>query len=172
MSQYNNDLDVLSIRKEGDRVFQALTLYKSGKVDKILISGDSGYITDRGLHEARQMKAILVKWGIPTQDIIAETASKNTHENAKNSSRLLQQSYPHLKSCILITSGIHMRRAMGCFQKQGMTVTPYSTSLYANRSGNFFWDQYIIPDVSNFSQWHDLLKEIVGYAVYDIVGYI
>jgi len=172
MAEYNNDLDVLSIRRQGDRIFQAVTLYKNGKVDKILISGDSGHLTDRGLHEARQMKAILVGWGIPETDILTEENSVNTYQNAKETSKLLRQSYPELKSCVLITSGIHMRRALGCFEKQGLKVTPYATDLYTNRTRNFYWDQYIIPNVSNFSLWNDLLKEMVGYLVYDIVGYI
>lgn len=172
MAEYNNDLDVLSIRRPGDRIFQAVTLYKKGKVDKILISGDSGHLTDRGLHEARQMKKILVGWGIPETDVITEEKSVNTHENALNTVKLLRQSYPELKSCVLITSGIHMRRALGCFEKQGLNVTPYSTDLYTNRSGNFHWDQYIIPNLGNFSCWNDLLKEVFGYMVYDMVGYI
>ncbi|MCR9173587.1 MAG: YdcF family protein [bacterium] len=172
MSEYNNDLGVLSIRRPADRIFQAITLYKKGKVKKILISGDSGHLGDRGLHEARQMKEILVQWGIPEQDIITEETSVNTHENARNTCKLLRKSYPEFKSFVLITSGMHMRRAMGCFQKEGLKVTPYSTDLYANRTKNFYWDQYIIPNVSNFSVWQDLLKEMVGYAVYDIAGYI
>jgi uncharacterized SAM-binding protein YcdF (DUF218 family) len=65
-----------------------------------------------------------------------------------------------------------MRRAMGCFQKEGLKVTPYSTDLYTNRTQNFYWDQYIIPNAGNFPIWQDLLKEMVGYATYDIAGYI
>ncbi|MDC0257366.1 YdcF family protein [Crocinitomicaceae bacterium] len=172
MSEYNNDLDVLSIRRPGDRIFQAVTLYKKGKVKKILISGDSGHLGDRGLHEARQMKEILIGWDIPENDIITEEKSTNTHQNAQNTCKLLRRSYPEFKSFVLITSGIHMRRAMGCFQKEGLNVTPYSTDLYTNQTRNFYWDQYLIPNVGNFPIWQDLLKEMVGYAIYDIAGYI
>ena len=172
MAEYNNDLDVLSIRRPGDRIFQAVTLYKKGKVRKILISGDSGHLTDRGLHEARQMKQILVSWGIPETDVLTEEKSVNTHENAKETVKLLQRSYPDLKSFVLITSGLHMRRALGCFQKEGLKCTPYATDLYSNRTNNFYWDQYLIPNVGNFSIWQDLLKEVVGYITYDIAGYI
>lgn len=172
MSEYNNDLNVLSIRRPGDRIFQAITLYKKGKVKKILISGDSGHLTKRGLHEARQMKEVLVTWGIPETDILTEETSVNTHENARNTVQLLNRSYPELKSFVLVTSGIHMRRAMGCFQKEGLKVTPYSTDLYTNQTKNFLWDQYLIPNFGNFGLWKDLFKEIVGYTVYDIAGYI
>ena len=172
MAEYNNDLDVLSIRRPGDRIFQAITLYKKGKVKKILISGDSGHLTDRGLHEARQMKELLVSWGIPKEDIISEEKSVNTYQNAVETKKLLDRSYPELKTFVLVTSGMHMPRALACFRKQGLTCTPYSTDLYTNQTGNYQLDQYLIPNLSNFYQWQSLLKEIVGYAVYDAVGYI
>lgn len=172
MAEYNNDLDVLSFRRPGDRLFQAITLYKTGKVRKILISGDSGHLTDRGLHEAKQIKKLLIQWGIPKQDLIAETHSINTYQNARETKKLLDKSYPELKTFVLITSGTHMRRALGCFEKQGMKCTPYPTDLYTNRSGHFQWDQYLIPNTDNFYQWRDLLKEMFGYATYDVVGYI
>lgn len=172
MAEYNNDLKVLSIRRPGDRIFQAITLYKKGLVKKILISGDSGHLTDRGLHEARQMKKVLVSWGIPKEDIITEEHSVNTFENARETKKLLDRSYPELKSFLLVTSGTHMRRALGCFQKQGMECTPYSTDLYTNLTGNYFWDQYLIPNPDNLYQWRNLFKEMVGYVTYDVVGYI
>jgi uncharacterized SAM-binding protein YcdF (DUF218 family) len=172
MTEYNSDLDVLSIRRQGDRLIQAISLYKKKKVRKILISGDSGYVTDRGLHEAKQMKQLLVSWGIPEQDIITEETSKNTHENAKNTSKLLRQSYPEMNSYILVTSGIHMKRALACFEKEGLKCTPHSTDLYSNSTGGYYWDQYIIPNLDNFNLWNKLFKEMVGYLMYDMVGYI
>lgn len=172
MAEYNGDLEVLSFRRSGDRMVQAISLYKKGKVKKILISGDSGHLTDRGLHEARQMKQLLVSWGIPKEDIITEEISVNTHQNAKETKKLLDKSYPEFKSFLLVTSGIHMRRALACFEKEGMKCTPFPTDLYTNRTRNYYWDQYLIPDMHNLTLWKDLLKEIVGYAVYDVVGYI
>lgn len=171
MSDYNNDLKELTIHRQADRIFQAITLYKTGKVKKILISGDSGYITDRGLHEAKQMKSVLVKWGFPEEDILTEELSKNTHENALESAKILKK-HPELKSYLLVTSGTHMRRSLACFEHEGLKCTPFSTDLLTNQSGNFHWDQYIIPNMDNFSHWNKLLKETVGYVAYWFAGYI
>jgi len=170
-SDYNNDLDELTIYRQADRIFQAITLYRTGKVKKILISGDSGYITDRGLHEARQMKAVLVKWGFPPEDILTEDTSKNTHENAAESAKLLKK-HKELKSYLLVTSGTHMRRSLACFEKEGLKCTPFSTDLLTNQTGNYHWDQYIIPSMDNFSYWNKLIKEMVGYVAYSMAGYI
>lgn len=171
MSEYNNDLNTLSLRRGGDRIWQALTLYKKGKIKKILISGDSGYVTDRGLHEAKQLKEVLVSWGIPEQDILTETRSKNTHENARETKRLLQRSHPHVETSLLITSGIHMKRALACFEKEGMKCDPFSTDLYSGPKHNYFWEQYLVPDVSTFYDWERLMKEYIGFITYKIMGY-
>lgn len=172
MSEYNNDLDVLSLRRSGDRLVQALSLYHKGKVKKIMISGDSGHVSDRGLHEAKQMKELLLLWNVPEEDIITEEISKNTYENAKYSVRILNRDYPQFSSFILVTSGIHMKRSLACFEKQGMKCTPHSTDLYSNRTRNYHWDQYIFPNVDNFNQWNRLLKERVGYTVYYLKDYL
>lgn len=172
MAEYNTDLNLLSIRRSADRIWQALTLYHRGKIKKIMISGDSGYVTDRGLHEASQFKEVLLSWGIPEKDIITEERSRNTHENALETHKIIHRSYPHFKNILLITSGIHMRRAKACFDKVGVRCDTYSTDLYTGPNHSYFWDQYIIPHVDNFSMWEHLIKECVGYITYDIVGYI
>lgn len=172
MADYNNDLQVLSLRRSGDRIWQAITLYKKGKIKKILITGKSGYISERGLNEAQQFKEVLVEWGIPANDIIVETNSKNTHENATETKKILTISYPHIDKCLLITSGIHMRRAKACFEKEGLHCDTYSTDLYTGPNRSFYWDQLFFPSVDTFSDWNRLIKEWFGYMAYDVIGYI
>lgn len=172
MAEFNNDIETLSMRRQADRIWQAINLYKAGKVKKILISGNHGYISDRGLSEAKQFKENLILWGFDEKDILTEEKSKNTHENATMSVAFLKQSYPELKSAILVTSGMHMKRSLGCFEKEGLKCTPFSTDLYAPQNHTYFWDQYFIPNLGNLITWHKLNKEVIGYIVYDIVGYI
>lgn len=172
MAEYNNDLKTLSLRKSGDRIWQAISLYKKNKIKKILITGKSGYITERGLDEANQFKEVLVSWGIPANDILVETNSKNTHENALETKKVLTVSYPHIDTCLLITSSLHMRRSMGCFSKEGVNCVPYSTNLNTSEKRFFYWDQLLVPNVDNFYQWNDLTKEWIGYVSYKIAGYI
>jgi uncharacterized SAM-binding protein YcdF (DUF218 family) len=172
MFEYNSDLDVLSTRRGVDRIWQALTLYKKGKIKKILLTGGSGYVTDRGLNEARQLKEVLVGWGIPEQDIITETKSKNTYENAVETKKILTRSYPHINKCLLITSGQHMRRARAIFEKQGFEFDTFSTDLYTGPKRHYYWDQFIVPDVEVLFNWNGLIKEWFGYVTYAIMGYL
>jgi uncharacterized SAM-binding protein YcdF (DUF218 family) len=172
MAEYNNDLDELSIRRGADRIWQAMNLYHKKKISKILITGDHGYVSDRGLHEAEQFKKTLILWGIPEQDIITEETSRNTHENAVETKKILERSYPHLKKRLLITSGTHMKRALACFDKIDYPCESFSTDLHTGPTRAYFWDQYIVPDVSVMSDWNKLTKEWFGYITYDIVGYL
>ena len=172
MFEYDNSADRLTIRRGGDRIWQALSLYHLGKVKKILISGDSGYITDRGLHEAEQLKNLLVEWNIPAKDIIVEPFSRNTYENALETTKILRQSYPHFNRFLLITSATHMRRAEACFKKQNLACTVFTTDQFTGVNRSYHWDEFIVPSATNLNYWTSLIKEWIGYVSYKIVGYI
>ena len=69
--------------------------------------------------EAPVLKLYLEKIGIPGYDILLESKSRNTHENAVNMKSMLDQSFPGGKF-LLISSGWHLRRATACFIKEGI----------------------------------------------------
>ncbi len=170
MAEYNYDLKEISIRRGGDRIWQALTLYKTGKVDKLLISGDNGYVSENGLHEAEQFKKVLVKWGIPPEDILTESVSRNTYENAVETKKVLRAKLPNANRLILVTSGRHMRRAKAIFDHQGLYCTPFSTDLYTGPKRFYHVEDFILPEAGVLYDWHGLIKEMIGYVVYDITG--
>ena len=170
MSEFNTDINTLSIRRGGDRIWQAITLYKKGKVKKLLISGDHGYVIDRGLHEAKQMQTTLVQWGIPKEDILIEEKSKNTYENAVETKKVLKKQFPEAKKFILVTSGRHMKRAEACFSKAGLKCTTYSTDLYTGPKRFYTFTDFIIPEFSVLEDWHGLIKEWIGFITYKITG--
>lgn len=170
MVVYNKDLKVLSARRGIDRIWQAITLYKKGKINKILISGDTGYVIRKGLHEADQLKEVLVEWGIPFEDIIIENKSKNTYENALFTGSLMKKN-KFKKKFLLITSALHMPRASACFKKQNLKFDVFATDHYNLKNTEFTLDQ-LLPSINCFVMWEVYLKEIVGYTVYSFRGYL
>ena len=170
MAEYNKDLKVLSARRGIDRIWQTISLYKNGKIKKILISGDSGYVIRKGLHEADQLKEVLVKWGIPAEDIIVENKSKNTYENAQFTGDMLRQ-YKYKKKFLLITSALHMPRAAACFKKQNLEFDVFTTDHYSMKNTEFTFDQ-LLPSINCFVMWEVYLKEVIGYTVYSLRGYL
>jgi uncharacterized SAM-binding protein YcdF (DUF218 family) len=171
MFEYNGDLQVLSVRRGADRIWQAISLYKAKRIKKILISGDSGFIIRSGLHEATQTKEILVEWGIPKEDIIIENKSQNTHENAVKTTKLLHERYANQRF-LLITSALHMNRASSCFRKAGLKFSIFSTDHYSKKKNNEITPDKFLPSVDSFVLWEAYLKEVVGYFVYYLQGYL
>lgn len=172
MAQWDGSHERLSIRRGGDRIWQAINLYHLGKVDKILISGSNGFVLEDGLDEAKQFKTVLVENGIPETDILVETKSKNTYENAIESKKLLSN-YPEMKSFLLVTSALHMRRSKAIFDKAGYTnLDCFTTDHYTGDKRGYKIDQYFIPNGSTLTSWNNLIHEWLGYASYWMAGYL
>lgn len=161
-----------SFGRGSDRMWQAASLYKQGKVKKILISGGSGDVPgvlksiNEGQLAANYLRQVLQ---IDSSAILLENQSRNTHENAVNSAALLKKHYPKGGRFLLCTSAFHMRRSAGCFQKAGVIATSYSTDIRSyNREitlDNFY------PREQPMFQWQVLMREWVGYVIYKMMGY-
>lgn len=169
MGKYNPEFKRPGLNSDGDRIWQTLDLYHRKKIDKILISTFNGSLIKTASNEAQMFRNQLIAWGIPPKDILIEDKSRNTYENAKFTKELLSQSYPHLRSMLLITSTLHMKRAAACFEKQGLPVQVYPTCLAGE--GPITYTDYFVPDGSNFESWRQLLKEMVGWLTYKVLGY-
>jgi uncharacterized SAM-binding protein YcdF (DUF218 family) len=165
MASFEKETKSIHINRSADRIWQALNLYHAKKIDKILISGDNGYITNKGLHEAEQFKAILINWGIPKEDIITESISRNTAENAIETKKVLTKLKLHPSSknkALLITSGLHMRRSKAVFDKMNIPVDCYPVDGAKTIERDYYFYQFIVPDFQNFENWTDLIKEVIG----------
>ncbi len=172
MAEYDNNLERLSLRRGGDRIWQAMHLYFLHKVDKIMLVGANGNIFDRGLDEANQFKTVLVDMGIPTDDIIVETASKNTFQNAVEAKKILDQK-PELKRFLLVTSALHMRRSKACFNKAGFgELDVFTTDHYTGEIRGYSIEQFLVPNISVMSEWGKLNHEWMGYLTYWMAGYL
>lgn len=153
-----------------DRVGQAIELYKSKKINKILISGGSiDIFAKTPKSEAEDIAKYLIISGVPSDSIFMETHSKNTKENAVNSSMILKKQFKN-QSVLLITSGYHLKRAVGCFQKVGIDVTPYG-SCYVSHDRQII-PSYFFPKEEYLEYTYLLFREIIGFWVYRFMGWI
>jgi uncharacterized SAM-binding protein YcdF (DUF218 family) len=72
--------------------------------------------------ETEQARTYAIKHGIPDAQLIIEARSTNTYENARFSALLLDP-----RPCqrwVLVTSALHMPRAVGTFRKAGFKLLP------------------------------------------------
>jgi uncharacterized SAM-binding protein YcdF (DUF218 family) len=162
--------DRVNYRKGADRVLHPIHLYKIGKIKKILVTGGSGLVINKNEDvESENLKKTLLLAGIPETDIILEPKAKNTHENAQFSADILNKNFPNQRY-LLVTSAFHMRRALACFQKEGVTVTTFPVDFYGEER-SFYPDKFL-PGVESLLIWQILIKEWVGLITYKIAGYV
>jgi len=164
-SGYDAKIKMLDFNAHADRVIFAEQLYHQGKIKKILISGRNGMLINDGYLEAEEIKKYLINNKIPEQDIWIESTSRNTYENAQNSSILLKEQ--GIEDILLITSAIHMRRSLFCFEKANLNATPFSTD-FTYKTRDFHLDYMLLPSMEGFEKWQDLIHEWIGYIVYRI----
>ncbi len=90
---------------------------------KLVFTGGSGDLFRQDLKEADVLKPFLDFLGLDTDRVILESQSRNTHENAVLTRKLVNPGAD--ETWIVITSAFHMPRTVGSFRKAGWTVIPY-----------------------------------------------
>jgi len=153
------------LNQHADRLVHAVALYKAGKAPAILLTGGAA---EDARPEAQQMQDVLAVMGVPAKHVMLENASRDTHDNAVNSARLLKARGMH--RILLVTSAFHMRRAVALFEGQGLEVVPAPTDYQQLVAKQVLPDW--LPEVSNLYQTTDALHEIVGYWVYRWRGWL
>jgi len=170
-SYYDFTLQRIHFNKSCDRIFHALQLYKRGFVKKILLSGGSGSLKKPEERESPLIKNYLVSIGFRAEDILVDTVSKNTYENAVECARMLHSMGYENRPQILVSSGYHLPRAMACFKKQGIAFVPYSVDGISGEQ-KLYPDDLLLPAPWVFELWDLLIHEWMGYAIYFLSGKI
>jgi uncharacterized SAM-binding protein YcdF (DUF218 family) len=105
-----------------ERTLEAARVYRLLEPDFVVSSG--GLIEPDAPEDpaGETMRDALIRLGVPPQRIIVEGKSTNTLDEA----RLIAAMLPPMKvtHVILVTSPIHMRRAVGMFRAVGVDVIP------------------------------------------------
>ena len=152
-----------------DRVLRASRLYREGKVKAVIVSG--GNIPWMGVlvPEAEVMKNLLMEWGVPAEAILVEDASRNTRENAVYVQRMMADL--DFDTALLVTSALHMPRALAVFRKAGVHVEPSPCDyLVVDKEDRVVMDY--LPDAGALNQTTNFLREMVGMVYYKINGWI
>jgi uncharacterized SAM-binding protein YcdF (DUF218 family) len=103
------------------RVLEAARVYH--------VLGDPWVISSGGppdgydmIPESETMKRALVELGVPPERILLESRSRVTRDEAVLTVPMLREL--GLGSCIVVTSDLHMRRALASFRHEGLDATP------------------------------------------------
>lgn len=141
-----------------DRVWYAARLFHATKAPLVVLSG-GGDLEHQAFSEARAMAIFLNDLGVPQQAMILEEASRNTRDNAAFCAALLKAR--GIQHILLVTSALHMPRALALFKAQGLQAVPAPTDFEANlfpAHGLLAW----LPDAGALDGSGKAIKELVG----------
>lgn len=148
-----------------DRLLRAWELLRAGRAHAVLLSGGLLEPLPGGVPEADQLAALLSRWGVPAAQIVAESASRNTRENAIESARVAAGR--GWKRLLLVTSAAHMPRALGCFRAVGLEPDTLPVDHHAKAPGRGAW----LPRAPALDGSTWALRELAGRLVYRLAGY-
>lgn len=153
------------LNQRADRLLHTVALYKAAKAPLVVVSGGSPV---GGRSEAAQMRDLLILMGVPLAAMQLERESRNTYENAVYTGELLRER--GVRRILLVTSALHMRRAVPLFEKQGLEVVPAPTDFQrlVDKSLVPGW----LPGVGNLVRSSVALHEIMGFWVYRLRGWL
>jgi len=101
-----------------DRVLAAVELYKAGKVDKLLMTGDNRIIEH---NEPKIMMETAIENGVKEFDIQPDYAGRRTYDSCYRAKAIFG-----INKAILVTQAFHLPRAMYLCSSLGIEVYGYA----------------------------------------------
>jgi SanA protein len=121
-----------------DRVETAAKLYFSGKVEKLLLSGDNQFVD---YNEPAAMRAYALSLGVPDGDIVLDYAGRRTYDTCYRAKAIFG-----VKEAILVTQKFHLPRAIFLCNALGLDGVGVAANnrVYLKRS-LLFWNMRELP---------------------------
>lgn len=142
------------------RMVTAVRLYRRLHIP-IIVSGGNGYAGRSA--EAPVVRRFLIDLGVEEGQVILESQSRDTQENALNCREIVRQR--GFRSPLLVTSAYHMRRSIRAFEKAGVEVTPVPAQFVTGRALPFLWADYL-PRADALLQSAVAMREYFGLLFY------
>jgi SanA protein len=114
-----------------DRVWTAAELYKAGKVQKLLMSGDNRYPNH---NEPEAMRQYALAQGIPDDDIVLDYAGRRTYDTCYRADYIFG-----VKDAILVTQHFHLDRSLYICDELGIDAVGVAADRREYYSIRFWW---------------------------------
>jgi uncharacterized SAM-binding protein YcdF (DUF218 family) len=167
------------VSEDGDRLLYAAQLYRQGAAPRILVSGGSPpWVGASSVSGAESMAEVLTILDVPREALWLEGTSRNTHENAVETQKILKRE--GITHVILVTSAMHMPRSNAIFAKTDLDVIPAPADYRVTQDG---WEYYtqpdplvqlynLLPTAENLALTTQALKEYIGIWIYGLRGWL
>lgn len=142
------------------RLYKGWQLHKKTGLDLVVSGGVVPGATDSPV--ANVMKKVLLSWGVPEDEVILEKKSKNTWQNAVNTTVMLEKA--DYERIVLVTSATHMQRAVYSFKKNGEAQVVAAPTDYILDTDTSLLD--FLPNRNSLNNSLTAFHEWVGLAWY------
>lgn len=135
-----------------NRLNEGIRIYRANPGALLLFSGHNA--KDKISH-AEALAQVAVAMGVPRHDMRLFSSAKDTREEAGAWVTLLAD-----KPFALVTSAMHMPRAMQLFQQQGLLALPAPTGYRAGGQDSWGWHAWVPSATAlqiNQLAWHEYL---------------
>ena len=150
-----------------DRVLHAARAYRASRAPLVVATG-GGTEGSGDRAEADDIADLLVEWGVPRGAILLDREARTTRENATGV-RAALAGRP-VRRILLVTSALHMPRAVGCFEAEGFEVLAAPTDYLAPTLVRPRWTDWL-PDASALEATSAAVHEVVGRWWYRLRGW-
>lgn len=159
------DRGVTALNGSVERLLGFVRLARKYPDALLVFTGGSGNPFNQKYKEADAAGPLLVELGVAKARLILERESRNTHENAVLTRKLLGAKAKGV--WVLVTSARHMPRAMGAFRQAGWDVVAYPVDYQTKREGS--WVTFQSP-LRALGLLNHALHEWLGLAWYRLKG--
>jgi uncharacterized SAM-binding protein YcdF (DUF218 family) len=137
------------------RLVEGIRIHRKLLKSKLILSGGGAFNT---IAEAKTMADVAVILGVDSKDLILESESKDTKDQARLIHTIVGDN-----RFVLVTSASHMPRSMALFEKRGMRPTPAPighriTERQKITPGIFF------PSAGRIAKMENVFYEYLGLA--------
>jgi SanA protein len=121
-----------------DRISTAADLFFSGKVQKILMSGDNSYID---YNEPAAMREYALQLGVPDEAIVLDYAGRRTYDTCYRAHAIFG-----VRQAVLVTQGFHLPRALFTCNSLGLEAVGVAPDHREYRTGSLlYWNLRELP---------------------------
>lgn len=126
------------------RCQKAIELYKSGKIKRILVSGDHG---TKEYDEVNAMKNYLVKNGVPERDIFLDHAGFNTYDTMIRAKKVFE-----VEDAIIISQDFHLARAVYIANHAGIDAQAIAAADSPFLNKKYIENREILARIKSFAE--------------------
>jgi len=116
-----------------DRLDASIELYRAGRVEKLLFSGDNRFVD---YNEPAKMLEYALEQGIPRDAIVLDYAGRRTYDTCYRARDIFQ-----VRSVVLVTQRYHLPRALSTCDALGLDTIGYVADRqpYPRRNLAWYW---------------------------------